>query len=210
MSVITLATNNPHKVKMLGWVVEDFFADIRQQDSKIDVDETADSFMGNAELKAIELSKHTKSYAIATDGGILIPSLGKNWNALLTRRFLGKENVTDKDRIEGLLDLMKDKRGDDRSMVWHEAVALAHKGNFLFSKEVEGDHSRVQEVYNPNQYKEGIWLCTLTSYPQFGGKNFFELNDEEREYAEISWHRIKDAITKFLENHPPIKSQRCL
>lgn len=202
MVTITLATNNPHKIKMLSWIVQNFFDNIQEQDHSIDVEETENSFTGNAELKAIALSKLTESYAIATDGGIVIPSLGNNWNALLTRRFLGKESVTDRDRIEGLLDLMKDKKGEERAMVWHEAIALAHKGKLLFSQEVEGDHSQVQETYNPQQYKEGIWLCTLTSYPQFGNENFFELTEKEREYAEISWHRLKAAITDYLNTNP--------
>lgn len=87
-------------------------------------------------------------------------------------------------------------------MIWHEAIALAYNGKTLFSIEVEGDHSQVQESYDPKQYKEGIWLCTITCYPQFGGKNFFELNDDELEYAEISWHRLKDAMTNYLSAHP--------
>lgn len=203
MSTIVLATNNPHKIKMLSWIVENFFDDIHEQDHSIDVEETADSFRGNAELKAIALSKATSTYAIATDGGITIPSLGKNWNALLTRRFLGKENVTDTDRIEGLLGIMKDRHGNDRAMIWREAIALAHNGKLLFSEEVEGDHSQIQETYNPKQYKEGIWLCTLTCYPQFGNKNFFELTDKEREYAEISWHRLKEVTVSYLNQHKP-------
>ena len=198
MKSVTLATNNPHKKKMLSWIAEGYFDEIKEQDASIDVEETEDSFVGNAELKAIELSKRNSGYAIATDGGILIPSLGKNWNGLLTRRFLGKENITDWDRIEGILDLMKDKKGEERDMFWHEAIALAYDGKILFSQEVEGDHSRMQETYNKEQYKPGIWLCTLTYYPQFDNKNFFDLTEEERSYAEISWHRLRDVTRAYL------------
>jgi len=201
MSTIILATNNPHKKKMLSYVVEGFFDEIREQDSKIEVDETENSFQGNAELKAIALSKLHHTYAVATDGGILIPSLGTNWNGLLTRRFLGKENVDDWDRVEGLLALMKDKEGADRDMFWHEAIALAYNGKLLFSQEVEGDHSRVQKTYSRDQYAPGIWLCTVTEYPMFSNKNFFELTDKEREYAEISWHRLREVTQKYLHEH---------
>lgn len=198
---IILATNNPHKKKMLTWVVEDSFDNVIEQDASVEIDETEDSFEGNAQLKAIALSKMHHSYAVATDGGILIPSLGQHWNGLLTRRFLGKDNVTDWDRIEGLLALMKDKKGEERDMFWHEAIALAYDGKLLFSKEVEGDHSRVQGTYNKNQYQPGIWLCTLTYYPQFDNKNFFELTDKEREYAEVSWHRLREATQAYLRTH---------
>ncbi|SRR6266487_2120115 len=195
---VILATNNPHKKKMLAWVVEGYFDKVKEQNGSVEVKETENSFEGNAQLKAIALSKRHRTYAVASDGGILIPSLGKHWNGLLTRRFLGQENVTDRDRIEGLLALMKDKKGAERDMFWHEAIALAYDGKVLFSKEVEGDHSRVQETYDPEQYQSGIWLCTLTYYPQFDNKNFFELTDKEREYAEISWHRLHEATQKYL------------
>lgn len=39
--------------------------------------------------------------------------------------------MTDTDRIEGLLELMKDKRGDERKIMWREAIALAYNGKLL-------------------------------------------------------------------------------
>lgn len=198
---VILATNNPHKKKMLAWTVEGYFDVVQEQSSKVEVEETENSFEGNAQLKAIILSAMHHTYAVASDGGIVIPALGSNWNSLLTKRFLNNADATDWDRIEGLLALMKDKKNEERDMFWHEAIALAYDGKLLFSCEVEGDHSRIQESYDRDQYQPGIWLCTLTYYPQFKNKNFFELNDEERAYAEISWHRLRDAVQKYLADH---------
>lgn len=200
-SKIVLATGNPHKQKMLRWIVDGYFDEVVNQDAKIEVEETADSFKGNAELKAVAASKKYKTYSIATDGGVLIPALGDDWNGVLTRRFLGKKDVTDWDRIEGLLALMKDKTGDERLIIWHEALALARDGKLLFSVEVEGDRGMLQTTYDKTQYQSGIWQCTLTCYPQFGGKNFFELTKKEKEYAEISWHRLREATRKYLNNN---------
>lgn len=99
--------------------------------------------------------------------------------------------------MDALLDLMKDKEGDERAIIWNEAIALAYKGEVVFSLQVEGDRGAVQTSYNPAQYQEGIWQCTLTCYPQFGGKNFFDLNQDEKEYAEISWIRLKEAVDEY-------------
>ena len=176
----------------------EYFDNITPQSQKIDVEETEDNFEGNAILKAVEISKRFNCHAVATDGGVLIPSLGDTWNAVFTKRFLGKENVTDTDRIEGLLELMKDKRGDERKIMWREAIALAYNGKLLFSTEVDGDEGIIQDTYNPEQYAPGIWQCTLTCYPQFNNKNFFELTDVEREYSEISWHRLKEMMDWFI------------
>ena len=116
----------------------------------------------------------------------------------MTRRFVGKEDVGDFDRIGALLEIMKGKKGDERKIIWREAIAVANPEKVIFSSEVEGDTGLLQETYNPKQYKEGIWLCTITSYPQFGGKNFFELSEKEKEYGEISWWKLRDQTRKFL------------
>lgn len=200
MKNIILATTNPNKIKKLGWIAESHFDSIAPQSEALDVDETENNFLGNAELKATTISELYDTYAIASDGGVLIPALGKQWNAVLTKRFLGKDDVTDIDRIEGLLALMKDKRGDERKIIWREAIAIAHKGKLLFSTEVDGDEGMLQHDYNPEQYAPGIWQCTLTCYPQFNNKNFFELNEEEREYSEISWHRLKKAVDTYMQS----------
>ena len=198
MRKLILATTNPNKVDKLRWIMGEYFDNITPQSQKIDVEETEDNFEGNAILKAVEISKRFNCHAVATDGGVLIPSLGDRWNAIFTKRFLGKENVTDTDRIEGLLELMKDKRGDERKIMWREAIALAYNGKLLFSTEVDGDEGIIQDAYNLEQYAPGIWQCTLTCYPQFDNKNFFELTDAEREYSEISWHRLKEMMDWFI------------
>lgn len=195
---LILATGNPHKIEMLTWICEPYFDDIIPQDKSIDINEDGKTFQENAEKKAVEVSRMYGCCAVATDGGVSIPALGDNWNGLLTKRFIGREDATDIDRIEALLDLMKDKKGDERAIVWNEAIALANNGELLFSTQVEGDNGMVQTNYNPYQYQEGIWQCTVTCYPQFGGKNYFELNDEERQYSEISWHRLKKGMDDYL------------
>ncbi len=197
---ITLATRNKHKIEKLSWIIEGYFDEVQVLDENIGVDETEGSFVGNAQKKALEVSRVCGTYAIATDGGVLIPSLGSQWNELLTKRFAG-EDVDDFTRIETLLELMKDKRGEERRIEWREAIALAFDGKVLFSVEVEGDWGLLQTEYSPLQYKEGIWVCTLWSYPQFGGKNFFELSDKEREYGEVSWWRLREKTREFLDSY---------
>lgn len=199
MRKIILATTNPHKIQKLTWIMNDYFDIVEPQSQDIDVEETENNFEGNAILKAVTISKRYNCHAVATDGGVLIPSLGNNWNAVLTKRFLEKDTVTDFDRIEGLLKLMQDKRGDERKIMWNEALAIAYKGKLLFSTQVDGDEGMVQTTYNPKHYAAGIWQCTITCYPQFGNKNYFELSDAEREYSEISWHRLKQMVDWYVK-----------
>ena len=198
---IILGTKNPHKKKKLKWIIDGFFSEIQELKGNIKVEENGESFEINAQIKAAFIAKKENSYAIATDGGVLIPSLGKNWNALLTRRFVGKDNVDDIDRINALLEIMKDKKGEERLITWKESIAIASPEKIIFSVEVDGDTGILQKTYDVKQYKEGIWLCTLWSYPQFGGRNFFDLNKEEKKYGEISWWKLKDKTRKFLSQY---------
>lgn len=199
MKKLILATTNPNKIVKLRWIMSDYFTDIIPQSKKIDIEEAEDSFEGNAALKAVEVSNYYQCHAVATDGGVLIPSLGEGWNELFTKRFLGKENVTDTNRIEGLLALMKGKQGDDRKIMWREAIAIANNGRLIFSTTVDGDEGMIQTSYNPDQYAPGLWQCTLTCYPQFNNKNFFDLTKKEREYSEISWHRLKAMVDWYIK-----------
>jgi len=201
MKNIILATNNTHKKEKLAWIMQDITDSVSSMPEKIDVEEDGITFVQNAEIKASAVSKRFNEFSIATDGGAEIPALGVRWNSLLTRRFLGKADITDWDRIEGLLELMKDLHGNDRRVVWREAIAISDPtGKIIFSKEVEGDTGLIQTEYSKKQYKEGIWLCTLWSYPQFGGRNFFDLNEEEIKEGEISWWKLKDAAVSYFES----------
>lgn len=200
-SKIILATNNPHKKEKLKWIVEGFFSDIGIMRENINIEETGKTFKGNARIKALAVAKIENSCAIASDGGILVPALGKDWNELLTKRFIGLDSVTDFDRMDMLLDLMKGKKRKDRTIIWKEAIAVANSEGVVFSLEVDGDTGVLQETYDPKQYKEGVWLCTLTSYPQFGGRNFFDLSEEEKKYGEISWWKLRDKTREFLTEY---------
>jgi XTP/dITP diphosphohydrolase len=200
MNSIILATQNSHKKQKLQWIVKGYFKKVIKMPGKLEVEENGETFEENAQIKAVAAAKKFHNYAIATDGGALIPALGGKWNALLTRRFVGKKEVSDWDRIDTLLEMMKNLKGAERKVEWREAVTIANpSGKVIYSVEVEGDTGLIQENYRKDQYREGIWLCTLTCYPQFGGKNFFELNQEEQKAGEISWWRLKEKVTRYLK-----------
>lgn len=200
MTSIILATGNPHKQQKLKWMVEKYFDQVLNLPYKVEVEEVGATFEENARIKAAAVAKRFHKWAVATDGGALIPALGNRWNGLLTRRFVGRKKVSDWDRINELLKLMQGIKGARRKVVWLEAVAIANSdGKIVFSTEVEGDTGLIQENYKKDQYREGIWLCTLTSYPQFGGKNFFELNEDETKEGEISWWRLKEKVEEFFK-----------
>ena len=191
---IFLATNNPHKQEKLRWIVEKYFNQIDLPKKPLNSIEKGNSFEKIARRKAQEVSKQYEGFVIATDAGMEIPGL-KNWNSILTRRFVGKEDSTDFDRMDALIKLAKNLK--DRRMFWKEAVALSFKGKVIFSITVEGARGLLQTSYDKSKYKEGIWLCSLWYFPTYK-KNFFDLKPREVDFAEVSWFRLKREVEKFL------------
>lgn len=199
MNKILIATGNKHKREKLSWIVDGYFKKVEFPEDlriRIEVKEDGKTFEENAVKKAIESSKHYDGYAISTDGGILIPVLGHLWNGLKTKRFAG-EKASDLERIEKLLELMKDKKREERKMVWNEAIAIAKNGKLLFSKQVEGVEGVLQTEFDKSKYREGIWVCSVWFFPQFN-KNFFDLSPKEVDKAEVSWEKLRKAAREFL------------
>jgi len=193
MQKILIATKNPHKQKKLTEIVSPYF--IPQKADKLkEVEEAGNTFLKIAENKAIEYSKLYKGFAVSTDGGAIIPALGNQWDPLRTKRF----GATDKERIEKVLEMMKGKQ--DRTVEWYECIAVANNGKLIFSAEARAMNGIIDKEFNPKYYKKGIWLCSITSFPRFDGKNFFELSDKERKATEDSWDKLKEKFREFMTN----------
>ena len=54
----------------------------KDSDINIEVEEDGLSLSENAQQKAVEISKYTNMYVLASDGGVDIPSLGDKWDIL--------------------------------------------------------------------------------------------------------------------------------
>lgn len=101
---VVLATANPHKTTELaavlervlsGWSVEP------RPDGLPDVIEDADTFVGNARLKAQALVRATGSLALADDSGLVVDALG-GAPGVRSSRFAG-EKASDADNVNRLL-----------------------------------------------------------------------------------------------------------
>lgn len=91
---------------------------------EIKVEEDQKTLERNAEKKAIEISKLTGWYVLASDGGVDIPGLGKKWDILRNQRIVG-EDKTDLEKADKLLNLMRGLKRGKRKAVYRLALALA-------------------------------------------------------------------------------------
>ena len=149
MSQIIIATKNPHKQKKLIEVVQDYFAPLLLDETIPEPAERGKDFLEIAENKAIYYSLQTKSLAISSDAGAVIPSVPE-WDPLHTKRFAD----TDEQRIDKLLAMME---GDaDRTIRWFEAMAIAKDGKIQFSALVEARRGKIATNFDKSRYQDGI------------------------------------------------------
>ncbi|MCB9802781.1 hypothetical protein H6761_02045 [Candidatus Nomurabacteria bacterium] len=193
MKNILIGTGNPYKRNFLIEIVKDYFDPI-DLENNLEFEESGENFLEIAENKAIFYSRQVKGLAISTDGGAVIPALD-DWNPLTTKRFA----ETDQERIDKLLELMKNKT--DRRLEWHEALAVADNGELLFSSLQRAMDAKIAKVYNPKFYRSGIWLCSVCEFPKFSSRNYFELNPQEKRETEDSWDKLKQDFANFAEKY---------
>lgn len=191
MKKIIIATGNIHKRQKLADIVKGYFQPVFLQKS-IKIEERGENFLSIAKNKAIDYSLKLNSLVISSDGGAIIPAL-KSWRPLETKRFAS----SDRERIARLLDLMKNKK--NRTIEWHEAIAVADKGSLLFASQARAIDGVIAKEFDSRFYKKGIWLCSITEFPQFGHKNFFELDKKEMALVENSWSQLKDDFLIFMK-----------
>lgn len=190
MKKILIATKNPHKQKKLSEIVGSHFKAEIKNDLK-EIEEHGDNFLEIAQNKAIDYSKKYNCLSISTDGGARFPALPE-WEPTKTKRFAD----TDKKRIEKLIKMMKNK--NNRTVEWHEVIAMAENGKLIFSAKAKAMDGVINKKFNKKFYKKGIWLCSITSFPQFKNKNFFELSKEEMKATENSWSKLKEEFNNFM------------
>lgn len=79
MQTILLASNNKNKIREFKAMFAPLAIDIKSLEDvgiDVDVEETADTFLGNARLKVDEISKLTDLPVLADDSGLCVNALG--------------------------------------------------------------------------------------------------------------------------------------
>lgn len=202
MTAILLATGNPAKLARLRWLLDGLEleslgpADVVPE-AVPEIPEDGADFAANAAQKAGAWSLAVPGIlALASDGGMHIPALGHRWDALRTRRNAGTD-ASDADRIEHLLELMRDLHGDARRAIWHEALALAQDGMILHVWSAEGDGGTIVEHPPPDPVVDGTWTEHIRYYPR-AGKRYCNLSAEEARALDLVWPRLRADVHTYF------------
>lgn len=152
-SVLVVATRNPGKMREYRELLADWPAElISLDDAGVtgDVDETGDTFLDNARLKASEYAQLSNLPTISDDSGLEVHALGGE-PGVYSARYGGDACNSDADRVARLLDNLDGVPWDRRIARFRCVTAIAAPGGSVISTvvgsvagmiqfEPEGDH----------------------------------------------------------------------
>ena len=122
---IIIATKNQGKLREFKRLLEPLGYDVKSQQeagADIDVEETANTFSGNAKLKAQAIYSCTQTACIADDSGLSVDALGGE-PGVFSARYAG-EHGDDNKNIQKLLKNLEDIPSEKRSAHFECAICM--------------------------------------------------------------------------------------
>lgn len=188
MPKLIVATMNLGKVAEISELLSGFEIGPRPLDCP-EIDETGDTFLENARLKAVGVSRYAGEVALADDSGLVVPVLGGE-PGVHSARYSG-ENATDQANIDKLLSKL-DGVGS-RAALFHCTIVLARRDLVWlpFSGEVRG------RIASSPRGNAGFGYDPVFIPNEGDGRSFAEMS--QREKSSIS-HRAMAVLklTRFL------------
>lgn len=170
MTTVVVATGNPGKLSELKDYLQalDWTLALKPQD--LEVEETGETFIENARLKASEVAIATQSWAIADDSGLSVMALDGAPGV-----FSARYGTSDADRISRVLRELGDE--SDRRAEFVCAIALARPDGTI-ALETEGRCPGA--ILTEGQGAGGFGYDPIF-YVEARGKTFAEMSDAEKE-----------------------------
>ncbi|MEO1790824.1 MAG: RdgB/HAM1 family non-canonical purine NTP pyrophosphatase [Cyanobacteria bacterium J06629_19] len=170
MTTVVVATGNPGKLAELKDYLQVLDWTLALKPKDIDVEETGETFIENARLKASEVAIATKSWAIADDSGLSVMALDGAPGV-----YSARYGDSDADRISRVLRELGDET--DRRAEFVCAIALARPDGTI-ALETEGRCPG--SILTAGQGAGGFGYDPIF-YVQTQGKTFAEMSDQEKE-----------------------------
>ncbi len=196
MKKIITASNNKNKVKEIKQILSDIGYDVLSlEDAKIYVEpeETADTFAGNALIKAREIAKYTDELVIADDSGLMVEALSGR-PGVYSKRFAG-ENADDDMNNKHLISELQKYPGKSRNAKFVCVIALVYGGlELIFEGICQGI------IIDTPRGNNGFGYDPYFYIPEYG-KTTAQMSEEEKNMVS---HR-GNALSKlkiYLENNP--------
>ena len=187
---VVLATNNAHKLKEVREILEPHGIIVYSlNDLELypkDVEENADTYYGNALIKATAVAELIDLPIIADDSGLEIEAMD-NQPGLHSARFAEEKGGHDK-AIQYILDYLKDKNNRKAHFICDIVLLNEEDKPLLFEGIVDGEISKEAKGESGFGY-DPIFFCKET------GKTYAEMNEEEKNKASHRGKALKKLIT---------------
>ncbi|MGC1307980.1 MAG: RdgB/HAM1 family non-canonical purine NTP pyrophosphatase [Phormidesmis sp.] len=170
MAIVVVATGNPGKLAELKAYLQALNWTLALKPADIEVEETGQTFIENARLKASTVATLTKRWAIADDSGLSVMALGGAPGV-----YSARYGRSDADRINRVLRELGDET--DRRAEFVCAIALARPDGSI-ALETEGRCPG--SILSAGQGAGGFGYDPIF-YVKTQGKTFAEMTNAEKE-----------------------------
>ncbi len=187
---LLIATRNRHKTEEIREMIGAgfFVEDLNSGNAWPEIEETADSFLGNASLKALGIARIHRGLVLSDDSGLEVDALA-GAPGVRSARFAGK-NASDADNRALLLERLSDVPENLRTARFRCVMVLACGGEVLahFSGAVEG------VIIDQEKGTQGFGYDSLF-VPEGHGETFAQLPVETKNQLS---HRAR-ALSQVIE-----------
>ncbi|MCC3404841.1 MAG: RdgB/HAM1 family non-canonical purine NTP pyrophosphatase [Microcoleus sp. PH2017_10_PVI_O_A] len=128
--LLVVATGNPGKLKEMQLYLQDLGWELQLKPEELEIEETGETFIANACLKASEVAKATGEWSIADDSGLMVDALDGQ-PGIYSARY----GSSDADRISRLLKELGTEQNRGAQFVC--AIAIARPDGTI-ALQVEG------------------------------------------------------------------------
>ena len=186
---LVIASSNDGKIKEFRKLFYNFPFDVLTQPVGFDVEETGNTFIENARIKAIAVSKETGNLSLADDSGLSVEALG-GAPGIYSSRYAS----SDKKRIEKLLAELKPFSNRKAKFECSLCIASGEKVLIEVSGFCEGVITFLPRGSNGFGYDPIFEVLEL-------GETFAEMNHEQKKHIGHrgnAFKKLKPKLKKLL------------
>jgi inosine/xanthosine triphosphate pyrophosphatase family protein len=198
---IILGTGNPDKLRALSSLLDGLPLKLLSlQDVCLGrhPEENDATHYGNAALKAKHWSFESGGLVIASDGGLVIPSMFGSWSSLYTNRIF--IDMPPAERPSALLRLLEANHLSDRRAFWLESVVVACSGDVLASWVARSSLGVIALKVNTQVSTSEFWVNSVWDFPELF-KHYESLDAEEMIVFPDHWVTLKPKVISFFESY---------
>lgn len=199
LSTLVLGSHNRKKCYELGLLLEPLgltLLSLDQVDHPIEVEETGQTFIENARLKAVHQALHLRQWTIGEDSGLCLPGLN-NEPGVYSARY-SDPGATDERNNQKLLDELQRRSPHDRRAYYISTIVLANPSGEIL---LEAEGRCWGRIIDSPRGHGGFGYDPLFEIPEYH-RTFAEMGDAVKS---VLSHRAR-ALESFLRRLSVLRS----